>query len=320
MVPYEEKVNTFRELLERPAVQQQIAHSRRVAIDPATTTRMIMTTIQLDPKLLDCTPQSVLAAGITATQLGLVPDNTSGLAYLVPFKGKCVLIPGYRGFVQLMWRSGKINGLVVVNVYENEESLYDPSADKQVIHRPLAPSKRGAHVATWACVKLIEGGAVYEWMWAEEIEAIRKSAPGGNSKAWRESPSEMWRKTVIRRLFKWVPSSPEIQRAITLGDQADAGIPQNLDIVDVPAAASEPTGPPASLADHVEQEPAKAVGLNDVLEQMKEKPDKPAPKLEAKPPETAPGEVSQDLAAHRRDLAERIAALDHPSCKVANVR
>ena len=297
IVPKEDKVKEFRDFLDNPTVQRQLSLARRSSINPETLARMIMTTVQQDDKLLACTPASVLGAAITATQLGLEVGSACGHAYLVAYGKTCTLIVGWRGYIQLAHRSGQVQKFSAHNVYSNERYSIDYGRAEEIQHVPLPPGERGEYVATYAIVRLKDGGAIYEWMWKADVDAIQARS-ASKTGPWKTDTDEMRRKTAVRRAFKYCPSSAEMQRAVGLDDQAAAGVPQSLDFVDVPSAASEPASPPTSLADHVEQERAKA------------EPDKPAPKLE---PEPAPGEVSQDLAAHRRDLAERIAALNHES-------
>ena len=47
--------------------------------------RVAFTCINTTPKLLDCSPRSLLAAVLQCAQLGLEPGNTLGHVYLVPF-------------------------------------------------------------------------------------------------------------------------------------------------------------------------------------------------------------------------------------------
>jgi recombination protein RecT len=62
----------------------------------------------------------------------------------------------------------------------------------------------------------------------------------------------MAKKTAIRRLFKYLPVSIEMQRAVTLDEQADAGILQDHNVVDM--ETGEYTPPPEleySIADQI---------------------------------------------------------------------
>jgi hypothetical protein len=59
-----------------------------------------------------------------------------------------------------------------------------------------------------------------------QVDAIRAQSKAGNSGPWQTHYEEMAKKTVIRRLFKYLPVSIEIQKAVGLDEQAEAGIDQ----------------------------------------------------------------------------------------------
>lgn len=111
-LPVTSKTATIRGLLEKSRKQLEMAIPKHMTVDRLL--RVAMTSIQRTPKLLDCTPQSLLACVMTCAQLGLEPDQFLGQAYLVPFKDTeknitvCTLIPGYRGYIALARRSGEV--------------------------------------------------------------------------------------------------------------------------------------------------------------------------------------------------------------------
>lgn len=242
----EEGVNKFKLFFARGDVLAQFHRAIRPGheITAQTVARIALTTLT-DPRnasLLECSERSVCASIVTALALGLEPDNVSGLAYLVPYGKECKLIPGYQGMIQLALRSGQVADFSTYNVYACEPFDRDTGRDREIQHTPLPPSKRGPYIGSYAKVKLNTGGTHYEWMWAEEIEAIRQKSPGKNSPAWKNHADEMRRKTVARRAFKYVPRSPVLQRMLNLDAQVEAGIPQNFDMIDV-----EPIGEPQEL-------------------------------------------------------------------------
>jgi len=79
--------------------------------------------------------------------------------------------------------------------------------------------------------KLKDGGIQFEVMTRAEIEAVRAQSKAGKSGPWVTHFEEMAKKTVIRRLFKYLPVSIEVQRAVSLDEQAEAGIPQGNEFV-----------------------------------------------------------------------------------------
>src|SRR5690348_17232438 len=73
-------------------------------IKPDTLIRLAVFEFSQNEWLRRCTPESVYGSLILAAQIGLEPGGIKGEAYLVPFKGKCTLIPGWRGLVKLALR------------------------------------------------------------------------------------------------------------------------------------------------------------------------------------------------------------------------
>lgn len=146
-------------------------------------------------------------------------------------------------------------------------------------------------IGFYAVAKLKDGGHCFEFMSRLQVERIQAAADAKNkfpSKVWKEHFTEMGRKTVIRRLAKYLPLSIEFQTAAALDGMAEAGKDQNLDtstiidgeftvmpddmppgddqqqdgVIDAPGAERAPA-PPA-------QEPPAAIGYSapELLQQM----------------------------------------------------
>ena len=115
---YQQKVASVRDLLDKSKTQIALALPRHMSADRLL--RVAMTSVQRNPKLLDCTHLSLIAAIIQSAQLGLEPDDLLGHAYLVPFKTTVVLIPGYKGLISLSRRSGEIKAVYARTVYEKD--------------------------------------------------------------------------------------------------------------------------------------------------------------------------------------------------------
>src|SRR4249919_1917764 len=90
--PFQKKVKDIRALLEKTKPQMQMALPKHVSIDRML--RTTMTAIQRNPKLLECTQVSLLAAIMQGAQLGLETDGVLGEAHLVPYKKVVQFIPG----------------------------------------------------------------------------------------------------------------------------------------------------------------------------------------------------------------------------------
>ena len=206
--------------------KDQIAAALPTHMTPDRMARIVTTEIRKVPALLQCDPRSLFGAVIQASQLGLEPGGALGHAYLIPFKKDVTLIIGYRGMIDLARRSGQIVSIEARAVYEGDEFSFSFGLTPDLHHVPCQFSERGELTHVYAVARLKDGGLQWDVMARGEIEAVRAQSKAGRSGPWVTHFDEMAKKTVIRRLFKYLPVSIEIQRAVSLDEQADAGIPQ----------------------------------------------------------------------------------------------
>lgn len=214
------------------AMKPQLAMALPKHITPDRMVRVALTALQNTPKLLECDRGSFLLAILRAAQLGLEPDGVLGQAYLIPFGGKVQFIPGYKGLIDLARRSGEVSSIIAKEVYSGDEFKVDFSQEIPFTHRPKLEGDRGRITHFWALARFKDGGFHWDYMNVADVEAIRdlssgyimakKFAKNGviNS-PWVAHFIEMGKKTVIRRIAKYLPMS--VQRAATMVDLTDAG-------------------------------------------------------------------------------------------------
>jgi len=188
--------------------------------------RIVTTEVRKVPQLLNCNPKSLFGAVIQASQLGLEPGSALGQCYLVPYGKDVNLIIGYRGMLDLARRSGNIISIEARAVYEHDEFSYSFGLEPDLKHTPYQGANKGELTHVYTVARLKGGGLQWEVMTRAEVEDIRKQSKAANSGPWVTHFDEMAKKTVIRRLFKFLPVSIEIQTAIGLDEQADAGVDQ----------------------------------------------------------------------------------------------
>ena len=120
---------------------------------PERFSRITLSALSANPKLKECTPQSFLGAMMTAAQLGLEPNTPLGQAYLIPFRNhgrlECQFQLGYKGLIDLAYRSGEVSIIQAHTVYENDEFQYELGIDPKLRHIP-AKSNRGKPIAYYA--------------------------------------------------------------------------------------------------------------------------------------------------------------------------
>lgn len=168
------------------------------------------------PKLSECTPASIFEAVRTAADLGLDCSGTLGSAYLVPFKGTCQLIPGYRGLIDLACRSGFVRSVNAWVIHEKDE--WKPPRSGRMPHHveyfpmPDDDPNPGRVIGAWARAKLVSGAEECCVMTFAQLEAIRTKSPAVIYKKmespWFTATEEMYRKCPIRKLMKALPLSP----------------------------------------------------------------------------------------------------------------
>ena len=210
--------------------------------------RIATTELRKTPKLMACNPMSFLGAVIQCAQLGLEPGNALGHAYILPFEKRAKvngnwqtvdteaqLIIGYRGMIDLARRSGQILSLSAQAVYQGDEFECVFGLDPSLKHVPDFQnpdrSKPDLLQFVYAVAKLKDGGTQFQVMSRNEIAAIRSRSKAAESGPWVTDFEAMALKTVIRRLFKYLPVSIEIARATQLDEKADAGQTQDNSMV-----------------------------------------------------------------------------------------
>lgn len=202
------------------------------------------------PALAKCDVPSLVGAIGQCAQMGLEPNTVLGHAYLVPFNTKrkdgngnekwvnsVQVIIGYKGLIDLARRSGQIVSIAAHEVCEKDEFELCYGLDEKLNHKP-ALGDRGEIIGFYAVAKLVGGGYAFEWMSRHQVHEIRDASQGYqqakkyNKEAghpWGAHFTEMGRKTVIRRLAKYLPLSIEFQTAAALDEQSSSGKDQHLD-------------------------------------------------------------------------------------------
>lgn len=204
-------------------MQSQFKMALPANVTPEKFIRVTMTAIQNNPKLLDCTRQSLYSAAMKCAQDGLLPDGRQ--AALVPFKDKAgnsnvQYMPMTAGILQKVRNSGELASISPQVVFENDEfSFWVDEKGEHLLHRPKLTGERGEAKFAYAVAKTKDGSAYIEVMSADEIEQVRQVSRSKDTGPWRDWPGEMWKKTVIRRLSKRLPMSTDLEEVIHRDDE-----------------------------------------------------------------------------------------------------
>lgn len=168
--------------------------------------------------LRGATQESILESVLNVAQLGLTLNPVSKIAYLVPryIGGKliCSLDISYQGYVKLATDTGSVKNIYSHIVYEGDLFEQSLGTSPEIIHKPKL-GQRNKPIAVYAIAILSDGRKQIEVMDISEVNDIReisesyKAFKSGKAKSciWDDYYDEMARKTVIKRICKYLPKT-----------------------------------------------------------------------------------------------------------------
>ena len=197
-------------------------------------TRMVLTAMSTNPQLTQCTPKSFLGAMMQAAQLGVEPNTPLGQAYLIPYRNhgqlECQFQLGYKGLVDLAYRSGEITDISAHEVHENDTFEYELGLEPKLKHVP-ALKDRGPVILYYAVFHTKAGGYGFEVMSVDDIRShmnkFSKAAQSGFS-PWKTNFDEMAKKTVIKRVLKYAPIKTEFVRQVAQDETIKTNLAENM--------------------------------------------------------------------------------------------
>jgi len=191
--------------------------------------------ISREPKLLECTQKSLITAVINAAELGLDFTPAKGHAYLIAFKQTATFMPGYRGMIDLAKRSGTVSKIEAHIVHEKDEFSIEYGLTPKLVHKPQITGAPGNVLGAYAIAWFKDDEPQYEFMTKDQLDGIRRRAK--TDLIWSSDYIEMCRKTAVRRLFKYLPSSPDLDKAMAFDNQI-AGVAEAPPVDDTPRTES----------------------------------------------------------------------------------
>ncbi len=213
-------------------MEAEIKKALPSVITPERFTRIVLSALSTNPKLAETTPQSFLGAMMTAAQLGLEPNTPLGQAYLIPFRNhgvmECQFQLGYKGLIDLAYRSGEVSVIQAQVVYENDEFSYAFGLEPSLKHIP-AREDRGNPSHVYAVFRTKDGGYGFEVMSMEDVRAHAKkfSKAYGNG-PWQTNFEEMAKKTVLKKVLKYAPLKSDFVRGIAQDEVVKTEIAEDM--------------------------------------------------------------------------------------------
>ena len=177
----------------------------RVCLNCVTLIRAMLKDKRKKDNLNGISPESIALCMIKGAFLGL--DFMSGECYAIPYSGEMNFQTDYKGEIKVCKKHSilPIKDIFAKIVREGDEYEEGVENGKQnIVFHPKA-FNNGKIIGAFAIVTYKDGSMLYESMSAEEIEAVRQNySKAKDSDAWKKSSGEMYRKTVIRRLSKYI--------------------------------------------------------------------------------------------------------------------
>lgn len=203
------------------SMEGEIAKALPSVITPERFARIATTALTTTPKLADCTPMSFVGALLQAAQLGVEPNSSLGQAYLIPFDNRKTglsevqFILGYRGVIDLAYRSGEVETVQAHIVYENDKFEYAFGLKPELTHIP-AKSDRGPAAYVYAVFTTKSGGYGFEVMSMEDAkEHAKKYSKSYGNGPWQSNFEEMAKKTVLKKALKYAPLRSDFVRGVS---------------------------------------------------------------------------------------------------------
>ena len=207
-------------------IREILPEGMNSASDAQRVIRLARLAIVRNPDLLNCTPISVVEAIMTASQLGLEIASPIGGAHLVPFGKVCQMIPDYRGLIRLALRKGDVRKLVAREVYEGDVFHIIQGTREDIEHVPqLGGEARADEDITgfYAVATLADAITVHEYAPRGDVDKIRARSKAGSKGPWGTDYAAMGKKTLVKRVLKWLDLSPDLALAIEMDTRGETG-------------------------------------------------------------------------------------------------
>lgn len=207
-------------------LKPQLARALPAHMNAERMARLALTAFSTTPALQQCDPKSIAGAIMTAAQLGLEP-GINGQGYLIPYKDTCTFVPGWKGLVDLVARSGRATVWTGV-VRPGDEFEYQLGDTPFCKHKPGDEDDDALFTHVYAIGRVRDSvmPVIEVWSRAKVLKHLKKyNKVGGRHYAVGDEHNlEMYaRKIALLQVLKYMPSSIELSNAITASHAAKEG-------------------------------------------------------------------------------------------------
>lgn len=215
-------VAAFSNFMDKVKPQLALALPKHLTADRMA--RLALTAFSTSPKLQECDPTSIAASIMTAGQLGLEP-GVNGAGYLIPYGRTCTFVPGWKGLVDLVSRSGRGTVFTGVIFKDQQYTFTDGARRDLIIHNEtdLDAPEDITHAYAIGWVKDSSMPVIELWT----VGKIRKHRDKYNKVGKMHYSHRDWemycRKVPLLQVLKYMPCSVEMANAIEVSNASEAG-------------------------------------------------------------------------------------------------
>mgnify|MGYP001596473829 CR=1 FL=1 len=217
----ENPVAKFSSFMDKFKPQMSLALPKHLTADRMA--RLALTAFSSNQKLQECDPHSIAASIMTASTLGLEP-GVNGQGYLIPYKGTCTFVPGWKGLIDIASRSGRCT-VWTGAVFQGDHFDYALGDKPFVQHRPDNEDRPEflTHVYAIGRVNGSDWPVIEVWT-VTKVKRHRDQYNKVGNKHYSFRDWEMYaRKVPLLQVLKYMPSSIELSNALTVSHAAESG-------------------------------------------------------------------------------------------------
>lgn len=194
--------------------------------------RVVLTAVQKNPRLLEVDRRSLLLACMAAARDRLMPDGKEAVLNIYNtevkdaktgrkfYREEAQYLPMAAGLIKKMYDSGHVSFVDAAAVYQADEFIYERGDAPKLVHRPNMGDEPGPIVAAYVVVKLTNGETKREVMPRRDIEKVRAASKAPDGFGWRTWYDQFAIKSVVKRAYKQLPSSVELDQVIKHDNEA----------------------------------------------------------------------------------------------------
>jgi recombination protein RecT len=198
----------------------------------------LLAAVNNTPALRECTQQSIVGVLVAVASSGLSLNPVKKEVYLIPrniniktpgqadkWEKRAMPEPSYMGLMKVATDTGAVRSFEVHEVYAGDEFEFDIVAKRPTVHKPYwtRGKERGAIIGVYGMATLSDGSIIPEHMGADELRKIRSKSDNASGSVYNDWEGEMARKSLLKRLQKYIPRTPKSEAFLQAVELDNAG-------------------------------------------------------------------------------------------------